>query len=57
VSHHISLTGEAHTTAETLIKLCAAEIATCALSEQSKKKLATAHLSNNIVAFKICQQI
>jgi hypothetical protein len=52
----IALAG-AHTTAETLLKLCAVEMATCELSEQSRKKLATIQLSNNTAAFKICQQI
>lgn len=38
VSYHIALAGEAHIVAETLIKRCAVEMATCVLGEQSKKE-------------------
>jgi hypothetical protein len=59
VIYHIALAGEAHTVPETLIKLCAVEVTTCVLGEQSKKKLETVQLSSITVklAFKICQQI
>jgi hypothetical protein len=45
VSYRIVIVGEAHTFEETLVKLCAMELATCVLREQSKKKLLlTGHL-------------
>jgi hypothetical protein len=52
VSYRIALAGEAHTFAETLIKLCAVEMASV-LGEQSKKKLDTVQLSNNAVKRRI----
>jgi hypothetical protein len=53
VSYRISLAGEAHTIAETLIKPRAIEMAACVLGEQLKKKLEAAQLSNNIVKRRI----
>ena len=44
---------EAHGAAETLLKLCSVEMATCVLGELSKKKLATLQLSKIIVKRRI----
>jgi hypothetical protein len=44
---------EAHGDAETLLKLCAVEMATCVLGELSKKNLATLQLSKIIVKRRI----
>jgi hypothetical protein len=53
VSYRIALAGEAQTIAETLIKSCAIEMASCVLGEQSKKKLERVQLSNNTVKRRI----
>jgi len=48
-SSNIALRGEANIAAETLIQPCAVEMETCALGEESQKKVKTAQLSNNTV--------
>jgi len=53
VSYRIAQKGEAHTIAETLIKPCLIDIATCMLDEKSAKQLSTIPLSNNTVARRI----
>jgi hypothetical protein len=57
VSYRVScltaLAAEARTVAETLVKLCALEMATCVLGEESRKKLDTVQLSNNAVKRRI----
>jgi hypothetical protein len=58
VSYRIAPAEEAHTIAETLIKPCAIEMATCVLGEQFEKnlksyKLETVQLSNNTVKRRI----
>jgi uncharacterized membrane protein affecting hemolysin expression len=50
ISYHISLTGEAHTITESLIKQCAKDIAMCMLNEESCQKVEAVLLSNNTVA-------
>jgi hypothetical protein len=48
-----SSTTAVSTFAETLVKLCVAEMATCVLGEHSKKKLGTVQLHNNAVKYRI----
>ena len=43
------LAGEVHTIAETLIKPCAKDMATCMLDEKSAEKFEAIPLSNNTV--------
>jgi hypothetical protein len=52
-SYRTALVGEAHTCAETLIKLHAVEMTTWVLGEPSKKKLETVQLPNNKVKRRI----
>ncbi|XP_050064379.1 zinc finger BED domain-containing protein 5-like [Aphis gossypii] len=53
VRYRIAQKGEAHTIAETLIKPCLIDIATCMLEEKFAKQLSTIPLSNNTVARRI----
>lgn len=53
MSYRITLAGETHAVAETLIKPHAVEIAVSVLGEQSKKKPETHQLSNNNVTRRI----
>jgi len=53
VSYRIAQKGEAHTIAETLIKPCLIDIATCMLDENFAKQLSTIPLSNNTVVRRI----
>jgi hypothetical protein len=53
VSYRIVDAEEVHGVAETLLKLCAVEMATCVLRELSKKKLAKLNLPNIIVKRRI----
>jgi hypothetical protein len=59
VSYRIALAQKAHTFAETLIKPCAVEIATCVLVNSRKRNLKEfSYLIILLhVAFKICQQM
>jgi len=52
-SYRIAPKGEAHTIAETLIKPCVIDIATCMLDDKSAKHLSIIPLSNNTVARRI----
>uniref|UniRef100_K7FP96 DUF4371 domain-containing protein n=1 Tax=Pelodiscus sinensis TaxID=13735 RepID=K7FP96_PELSI len=49
VSYRISLTEEAHTIGESLIKPCAKDIVMCMLDQESSKKVEAVPLSNNTV--------
>ena len=53
VSYRIALSGEAHTIAETLIKPCAKDMATCMIDAKSAEIIETIPLSNNTVARRI----
>lgn len=49
MSYRIALAGEAHTISETILKLCAVEMAIFVLGEQTKKRLETSQFFNNTV--------
>ncbi|GBP12601.1 Zinc finger BED domain-containing protein 5 [Eumeta japonica] len=53
VSYRIAQAGEAHTTAENLIKPCVLDITKCMLDEKSAKHLFTVPLSNDTVLRRI----